>query len=719
MFHLLAMVGGHALAAERDRLPVVIKGANLAAWVSGQGVTIEQIYFYKFNGAWTPVRFQVDKRRRTNLLHNAFSVAEWNALPPESRAALTDVCAYTYFPPNQARCTSWNSAVAPGHKRHCSEYQDDWNSAALHPSDEIVFMARDLADGQRNCPVTWLDPLGAPGLQGDRLEIQINDNGDTFWIYAYRWTSPPPAALVVDGSAPVFTPDITTCLPCPGSSGKNAENICGTVTSPGSSGLSGFTARLASNWKLDSLKVRTPSEGENLLEEFKLKLGDLEDDQNWNCSPTAFKHGYSSPTKVRFIRSVQGAQSGFATVRIDKAYDTLYETEIELRVHDLPSQQLSAIERHTDLTVPQDPDSDPFSAVWVDDGAAPDVPFDRMSKNDGYSSGNPGSVNPEAWTQMMDSAHGGIASYLFEDPRRGAFPAEERDYAYVDDINRHGNFGRTWQRISCMQDGFDNDGGCGNGDPESATLRFKRLWHRFFTLAPAAERISSNVRADDQVAAAMSPIAVAFASQQDAGSSCGGGGGCTPVLEIYTTGEGESTLSNSPSSSPTGCSGLNIAGYGITRQLAGGPEVEIGVVEAGAVFRDRDTRPGRVHTYRSYSISQDGTRSAKTVAASVTPTDTQPPPAPQVSATGMSNGALVEFEACVGRGVIGANVYVSTTSGGPYTKVNAAPIYSPGRTSFVVAGLQNNVTYYIVAKLIDQAGNQSAYSAQVSITPQD
>jgi hypothetical protein len=61
----------------------------------------------------------------------------------------------------------------------------------------------------------------------------------------------------------------------------------------------------------------------------------------------------------------------------------------------------------------------------------------------------------------------------------------------------------------------------------------------------------------------------------------------------------------------------------------------------------------------------------------------------------------------------GFNVYRSTVSGGPYTKIDTSMITSPTYTD-------NNVTagstYYYVATQVDSSGNESAYSAQVSAT---
>lgn len=714
-------------AVERDRFPIVLKGADLGPWVNHPDVTLDQIYLYKHvGGAWVPIRFQIDKRRETNLNHN-LSYPEYLALDAQTRALLTDICANTYFPPPALNCTNpngpdWDEVTQPGQVRHCSSYLTAWNSNQLYPSDEVVFMARDVLDAERDCPVDWLDPGGAPGLQNDRLEIQIVDNGDVYWIYAFRWTTTPPSQFVAGGSAPSFVPN-PSCTPCSDPS-RNQQNLCGEVTSSGAGSLTGYKVNLKANWAIDRLQVEpnptTPPT--NLVALFRFEVGNIEDETTWSCHQNARKHSYTdSSKKVRWIRSIQGAQSGFATVRADKAYDTLYETEIELRVHHLPTAQpLSVVERHTELTVPSGINDTPFSAVWNDDGAEPDTHFDRMSKGSGHPNPPAATVPYDAWSQMIDNQHGSVATYMIDDPMRGGIPADTKRYVYDDTVSLHGNFGRSWEGVSCTQDGFDNDGGCGSGDPDSSSLRYRRTWIRSFTTTnPGNELLPGAVEADENASAARAPVSTAItALQYPTTGGCGGGGPCIPTLQISNTGEGETDLNNSPSASPVGCSGPNIAAYGVTRQIAGGPEREIGVVKPGVTLRDRTTRPGQVHTYRSYAIAKDGTQSAKTAPVSTTPSDTQAPPAPSITATGASYSATIDFDACTGLGVSGANVYVSTVNGGPYNKVNAVPIGVIGTSSYVVSGLQNNVTYYVVAKLIDHAGNLSPYSAQVAVTPQ-
>ncbi len=199
---LLLLGTGPGFAADRERMPIVLRGVDFGSWVGNPGVPISHIYLYRFNGSsanpmWTPLRFQIDKRRQTNLLHNIFSFEEFQedscTTNPRVPCPFTDLCALTYFPPNASRCSSWDGKPGVPTRRQCAIYMADWNKDYLLSTDEIVVMARDLAGSQRDdCPYEWLDPLGNPGLQGTRQEIEIHDNGDVFWIYAYRWSQPPP-----------------------------------------------------------------------------------------------------------------------------------------------------------------------------------------------------------------------------------------------------------------------------------------------------------------------------------------------------------------------------------------------------------------------------------------------------------------------------------------------------------------------------------------------
>jgi hypothetical protein len=63
--------------------------------------------------------------------------------------------------------------------------------------------------------------------------------------------------------------------------------------------------------------------------------------------------------------------------------------------------------------------------------------------------------------------------------------------------------------------------------------------------------------------------------------------------------------------------------------------------------------------------------------------------------------------------VAGYNVYKSSTSNGPYTKVNSPLVTSTTYTDTAVVASQ---TYFYVGTAVDSAGNETAYSNQVSAT---
>ncbi len=721
-------------------MPIVMRGSDFGSWVNNSAVPISQIYLYKYNPNatpnWIPLRFQIDKRRKTNLLHNVFNYDSWRAHPcfthPEIPCPFADVCSLTYFEANQTNCESWDKPDVTSNKRRCQPYQDEWGKNYLLSTDEIVVMARDMVGSQRDvCPVEWLDPKGNPGLFSSRQELEVSDNGETFYIYAYQWTQPPPSDpdLVATGSAPSLALD-ASCTPCvPPYGANNDKNLCGTITAEGvSTDLPGYKLHLASNWLVDRIARRYGGTDAELVQELSLRLLS-EDHRNFSCNNAPRRLGTKQGATLRVISSAQGAQSGFATVRVEKGYEALYETEFELRVHDVGplgpdgvTARLSQV--HDDVVIPTAPNLAPISAIWTPDrlGLTSPTYFDLVHVNPvTYPDAGLANIDPDKWTQLSVSGHGGIATYMLDDPRRGGINADSQAPFYLDNPQVHGNFGRTWNKLSCMQDGFDNDGGC-DSDPESLSLRFRRMWYRMFTvpIGSGEELQSVRVKADDEYDAARTPYAMEVLplEQASSGVSCGGGGSpCVPVVTVSITGDGETNLSNSPSASPSGCIPSINAAYGITRQISGGSEQLIGIVKPSETFRDVLVQRGLPHTYRSYSIARGGVTSNKSAPVTVTPIDTAAPPAPVLTATALDHGAQVDFEACVGTGTSGANIYVSSSSGGPYNKVNTTPIPAFGMTHYTVSGLQNSATYYVVAKLIDHAGNMSPYSAEVSVAP--
>jgi len=97
-------------------------------------------------------------------------------------------------------------------------------------------------------------------------------------------------------------------------------------------------------------------------------------------------------------------------------------------------------------------------------------------------------------------------------------------------------------------------------------------------------------------------------------------------------------------------------------------------------------------------------------------TDITPPSAPTglLGSPGGSQTASLNWNDNTDLDLAGYNAYRSTTSGGPYTKVNTSLI---NVSNYSVTGLTNGTTYYFVVTAVDTHSNESANSSEVSVTP--
>jgi hypothetical protein len=79
--------------------------------------------------------------------------------------------------------------------------------------------------------------------------------------------------------------------------------------------------------------------------------------------------------------------------------------------------------------------------------------------------------------------------------------------------------------------------------------------------------------------------------------------------------------------------------------------------------------------------------------------------------TGVPHTVTLNWTASTSSNVTGYNVYRSTASGGPYTKLTSAPVASVSYTDPTAAEGQ---TYYYVATAVDNSNNESVYSSPVT-----
>lgn len=95
--------------------------------------------------------------------------------------------------------------------------------------------------------------------------------------------------------------------------------------------------------------------------------------------------------------------------------------------------------------------------------------------------------------------------------------------------------------------------------------------------------------------------------------------------------------------------------------------------------------------------------------------DLTPPSAPaNLHVTGTGN-AQVSLEWNAVAGASGYNLYRSPVTGGGLVKVNGDPLTG---TSYTDTGLRNAQTYFYVVTALDNVGNESAYSNEVTAVPQ-
>jgi fibronectin type 3 domain-containing protein/flagellar hook assembly protein FlgD len=160
----------------------------------------------------------------------------------------------------------------------------------------------------------------------------------------------------------------------------------------------------------------------------------------------------------------------------------------------------------------------------------------------------------------------------------------------------------------------------------------------------------------------------------------------------------------------------DIAGYNVYRNSPDGWLKINSSLILEATYTDSNLLNG-TYTYRVTALDTTGNESLPSNEASVTVNIGAIQPPQNLSVTPVPEGGALSLTwEYPGDPVAGYNLYRSTTSGGPYTKVNALLITS---TAYLDTGLTNGTTYYYVVTAVDSIGNQSAYSNEAMGIPSD
>ena len=183
----------------------------------------------------------------------------------------------------------------------------------------------------------------------------------------------------------------------------------------------------------------------------------------------------------------------------------------------------------------------------------------------------------------------------------------------------------------------------------------------------------------------------------------------TLILDVNTTtlSFGNVTISTSSTKNViltnAGNSSVTISNVSIS-----GPGFNAGGVSTGLILTSGQTATLNVTFTPSVTGSVSGS-------VTVTSNATNSPATVSLSGSGVqpvSHAATLTWTASTSS-VSGYNLYRSSISGGPYTKINSSPIVT---TSYVDSTVQAGLTYYYVVTSMDSTGTESTYSNQVLAT---
>lgn len=196
---------------------------------------------------------------------------------------------------------------------------------------------------------------------------------------------------------------------------------------------------------------------------------------------------------------------------------------------------------------------------------------------------------------------------------------------------------------------------------------------------------------------------------------CGGGGGPTPPAAPagLTATAGDKAVSLSWSANLE----ADLAGYRVHRSTTpGGPYTEISAALVTVTsFQDAAVSNGTTYHYVVTAVNTSSQESVTSAEVSATPLDLTPPAAP-VGLTATAGDAEVALDwADSSEGdLAGYRVYQASAPGGPFTLLTPGSLLN---SLYTDAGLVNGSTYFYVVTAVDAAGNESAFSVEVSATP--
>jgi fibronectin type 3 domain-containing protein len=163
----------------------------------------------------------------------------------------------------------------------------------------------------------------------------------------------------------------------------------------------------------------------------------------------------------------------------------------------------------------------------------------------------------------------------------------------------------------------------------------------------------------------------------------------------------------------------DLYGYDIYRSTTPGGETNrLNLVRSKtSAYTDTNVMGTRTYYYVVTAVDTNFNSSTDSIEVSATvPADSTKPAAPSgVSATGGDTIVSLNWNDNSEIDINGYNVYRSYVPGGPYTKLNGAPLTS---SDYNDTSVTNGTIYYYVVTAVDTSLNESANSSQVSARPQ-
>jgi len=160
----------------------------------------------------------------------------------------------------------------------------------------------------------------------------------------------------------------------------------------------------------------------------------------------------------------------------------------------------------------------------------------------------------------------------------------------------------------------------------------------------------------------------------------------------------------------------DLASYDLMRATSsGGPYSQVnGVPLTESRYTDTAVANGSTYYYVVTASDDAGNESLPSGEASATPADVTAPAPPAGLVASPADGSItLDWSDNTEPDLAGYEVRRSTTSGGAYTSVG-----TPAASVFTDMTVTNAQTYYYVVRALDEAGNASTDSTEVSATPQ-